>query len=207
MTDDDTGIRAVRAARSAVLSETSGGRFERPTDGGFAENKGVFVTLSTYPDHGLRGCIGIPLPVLPLGEALEEAARSACHDPRFPDLRERELAHITVEVTVMTVPQVIDCPKSDLPGRIEIGRHGLIVTCGRRRGLLLPQVPVEWGWDVREYLENLSMKAGLPPEAWQRPDAVIESFEGEIFKETSPNGEIVRELNGPGHRGQVLHRR
>ena len=192
MTDDDTGIRAVRAARSAVLSETSGGRFERPTDGEFAENKGVFVTLSTYPDHGLRGCIGIPLPVLPLGEALEEAARSACHDPRFPDLRERELAHIAVEVTVMTVPQVIDCPKSDLPGRIEIGRHGLIITCGRRRGLLLPQVPVEWGWGQEEFLRQLSAKAGLPYDAWTLKDSTIWSFTGEIFHELSPKGEIVR---------------
>ena len=207
MIEDSVGIRAVKAARSAIRSETAGERFERPEGDGFADEKGVFVTLSTYPGHGLRGCIGIPLPVLPLGEALEEAARSACHDPRFPDLREEELAHLTLEVTIMTVPQVMPYPKSELPGRIEIGRHGLIITCGRRRGLLLPQVPVEWGWGAEEFLENLSMKAGLPPDAWKRGDSVIESFEGEIFKETSPDGDIVRERDGPGYRGQVLHRR
>ena len=67
------------------------------------------------------------------------------------------------------------------------------------RGLFLPQVPVEWGWDAQEYLENLSMKAGLPPDAWKRGDAVIECFEGEIFKEISPDGEIERERDGPGH--------
>ncbi|MBQ3737289.1 MAG: TIGR00296 family protein [Candidatus Methanomethylophilaceae archaeon] len=192
MIDDGCGFRAVRAARETVLSETSGESSTVPRDGEFAKERGVFVTLSTYPDHGLRGCIGIPMPVLPLGEALEEAARSACHDPRFPDLRPEELAHVTVEVTVMTVPQRMPYPKQELPGRIGIGRHGLIITCGRRRGLLLPQVPVEWGWGPEEFLEHLSLKAGLPPDAWKRDDAVIESFEGEIFRETSPGGEIVR---------------
>lgn len=192
MIDDGCGFRAVRATRETVLSETSGKRSSILRDGEFGCERGVFVTLSTYPDHGLRGCIGIPMPVLPLGEALDEAARSACHDPRFPDLRSEELAHVTVEVTVMTVPQRIECTKAELPRRIEIGRHGLIITCGRRRGLLLPQVPVEWGWDTEEYLEHLSVKAGLPPDAWKRDDAIIESFEGEIFHETSPGGEIVR---------------
>ena len=199
MISDSCGRSAVRAARSAVLSETGGTPYTVPRDGEFGRMLGVFVTLSTYPDHRLRGCIGIPLPVLALGEALEEAARSACHDPRFPDLRKDELAHVTVEVTVMTVPERIECSKEELPGRIVIGKHGLIITCGRRRGLLLPQVPVEWEWDVKEYLENLSMKAGLPPDAWKRGDAVIECFEGEIFKEISPDGEIERERDGPGH--------
>lgn len=207
MTSDETGYAAVRAARAVVASETAGRPCKVPRDGDFVRMQGVFVTLSMYPGHRLRGCIGIPLPVLTLGEALEEAARSACHDPRFPDLREEELAHVTVEVTLMTVPARIDVPKEDLVRTIVVGRDGLMITCGRHRGLLLPQVPVEWGWDAEEYLENLSMKAGLPSDAWKRGDAVIERFEGEVFRETSPEGEIVRERDGSGHRGEVLHRR
>ena len=72
-----------------------------------------------------------------------------------------------------------------------VGRDGLIIDCRGRRGLLLPQVPVEWGWGVEEYLAHLSMKAGLPPDAWTRPDAEISAFRGEIYKETSPRGDVV----------------
>ena len=186
------GEEAVRSARAAAVSETSGEPYRMLTEGIFGEPRGVFVTYSMYPSHDLRGCIGYPMPVLPLGEAIEASARAACHDPRFPDLRRRELDSLTVEVTVLTVPETMDVPKEELPKAIELGRHGLIITCGGRRGLLLPQVPGEWGWDVHEYLENLSMKAGLRPDAWKRPDAIIESFEGEIFHEVSPNGRIER---------------
>lgn len=129
---------------------------------------------------------------MPMGEALELAARAACHDPRFPDLSPEEADSVTVEVTVLTEPEVMEADKDDLPGVVEIGRHGLIITCRGRRGLLLPQVPVEWGWDAEEFLCNLSLKAGLPPDAWKRADAVIESFEGEIFHERTPYGEIER---------------
>ena len=192
MIEFECGEKAVRSARAAAVSETSGAPYETLADGIFGGPRGVFVTYSTYPSHGLRGCIGYPMPVLPLGEAIEASARAACHDPRFPDLRRRELDSLTVEVTVLTVPEPMDVPKEDLPGAIEIGRHGLIITCAGRRGLLLPQVPGEWGWDAVEYLENLSMKAGLRPDAWKRPDAEIESFEGEIFHEVSPEGKVER---------------
>ena len=192
MIEFECGEEAVRSARAAAVSETSGAPYEVLADGIFGEPRGVFVTYSTYPSHGLRGCIGYPMPVLPLGEAIEASARAACHDPRFPDLRRRELDSLTVEVTVLTVPEPMDVPKEDLPGAIEIGRHGLIITCAGRRGLLLPQVPGEWGWDAVEYLEYLSMKAGLRPDAWKRPDAEIESFEGEIFHEVSPEGKVER---------------
>ena len=188
----ECGEEAVRSARAAAVSETEGGPYRMLTEGVFGEPRGVFVTYSMYPSHDLRGCIGYPMPVLPLGEAIEASARAACHDPRFPDLRRKELDSLTVEVTVLTVPEVMDVTKDGLPKTVEIGRHGLIITCGGRRGLLLPQVPVEWGWDAIEYLENLSMKAGLPPDAWKRPDAVIEAFEGEIFHEVSPEGRIER---------------
>ena len=96
------------------------------------------------------------------------------------------------QVTVLTEPVLMDCPKEDIPKNIVIGRDGLIIQFGRRRGLLLPQVPVDWGWDVNEYLRQICYKAGLPDDAWKLKDAMMWTFTGEIFHETSPRGEIVR---------------
>lgn len=181
------GDEAVRLAREAVESEVLGRPLGyTPTDPRFSEPSGAFVTISTFPDHGLRGCIGIPLPLMPLGDAVERAGRSACHDPRFPDLTEGELGGVTVEVTVLTVPQMIEGGPDDVLRSIEIGRDGLIIECAGRSGLLLPQVPVEWGWDAETYLEHLSMKAGLPAGAWRRPDARISAFRGEMHTEAEP---------------------
>ncbi len=188
------GDEAVALARAAIRSETEGIPMHAPVgDPRFGEPSGAFVTLETYPIRDLRGCIGYPMPVLPLGDAIEQAARSACHDPRFPDLEPSEVPHVTVEVTVLTVPKEVphDSPE-DLLSKIEIGRDGLIIELFGRRGLLLPQVPVEWGWDAREFLDHLSVKAGLPPDAWTSPGARISAFGGDVYSEESPGGEIIR---------------
>lgn len=191
--DGALGEAAVRSARSVVENEVAGTPVRMADVPGFSEDRGVFVTLSRYPSGDLRGCIGYPYPVMPLGEALVGAARSACHDPRFPDLGRSELDGITVEVTLLTPPRDIDFSgPSDLLSKVRVGRDGLIIECRGRRGLLLPQVPVEWGWDAEEYLANLSVKAGLPPSAWTWDGARIQSFEGEVFSELSPGGEVVR---------------
>ncbi len=138
------GADAVRLARATVENEVLGGKVVMPGNSAFGERSGAFVTLNTYPDHGLRGCIGFPMPILPLGETIIEAARSACHDPRFPDLGKCELGGITVRVTVLTVPELIEVgDRDELPLRVVVGRDGLIIDCRGRRGLLLPQVPVE----------------------------------------------------------------
>ena len=187
------GSEAVALARAAIESEVRRIPLDRVVDGGrFQEHSGAFVTLSTYPGHDLRGCIGFPLPFYPLGKAIEEAARSACHDPRFPDLREGELDRVTVEVTVLTVPEEIVAEgPDDMVSKVVVGRDGLIIEYGGRRGLLLPQVPVEWGWDAREFLAHLSLKAGLPPDAWTYGGARISAFRGEIYSEAIPNGDVV----------------
>lgn len=190
--DAGDGAFAVKAAREAIEAETAGLSPNIVFPPSFDIKNGVFVTINTYPDGHLRGCIGYPEAVYPLKDALVFSAQSACHDPRFMPLSGKETANCTVEVTILSVPVLLECRKEELPERIEIGRDGLIIQFGRRKGSLLPQVPVEWGWDMKEYLAQLCAKAGLPPEAWMLKEAEIWSFTGEIFHESSPKGEIVR---------------
>ena len=157
----------------------------------FTENQGTFVTLHTFPEHDLRGCIGIPLPIMPLKEAILEAAKSVTRDPRFPPLEEDEINNIVIEVTILTKPQLIKAATSqDYISSIEIGRDGLIVEQGFYKGLLLPQVPVEQGWDKEEFLSHTCMKAGLLPDAWFDENIKIFKFSGQIFTEIEPNGKI-----------------
>ena len=159
----------------------------------FSFNSGVFVTLNN--PLGLRGCIGYPLPDKKLFNALEEAAISAAtEDPRFPPVKFEELDSITFEVTVLTPPTKIEVSDSqEYLSKIKIGQNGLIVKYGYNSGLLLPQVPVEYGWNEKEFLEYTCEKAGLPKEYWQKEDVEILKFEGIVFKEKDPNGEIIQE--------------
>lgn len=158
----------------------------------FSEKYGVFVTLETYPNHELRGCIGFPEPVFPLIDGLKKAALYAAYkDPRFNPLIEEELDNIVVEVTILTPPELIKASPNEYEKFIEIGRDGLIVRKGMRSGLLLPQVPVEWNWKKREFLEKTCMKAGLNAQDYLKQDTKVYKFQGIIFSEISPNGEIV----------------
>lgn len=196
---DSEGQMAVIMARRTVEAEAKedpGGDLDFPAS--FKEKRGVFVTLDTYPDHELRGCIGYPEPVFPLGVALVRAAEAACHDPRFRSLKEHELDHIVVEVSVLTVPEEIKVKdRKQLPSLVRIGTDGLIIERGPYRGLLLPQVPVEWGWDARSFLEQLCLKAGLTPDRWLDQSSRVFRFQAEIFAEESPRGRIQRkELKG-----------
>ena len=166
--------------------------------GPFLENQGAFVTIHTYPNHDLRGCIGIPLPVMPLKDAIIEGAKSATRDPRFSPLDETELDNIIIEVTILTKPEEIKVGKpQEYLDEIEIGRDGLIVEQGFFKGLLLPQVPVEQGWDKEEFLSHTCMKAGLMPDAWFDKNIKISKFGGQVFTELKPRGEIKeKELDG-----------
>jgi len=157
----------------------------------FKEKSGVFVTINTYPKKELRGCIGYPEPVMPLIDAIIDSAKNACRDPRFPPLEANELNNVVVEVSLLTKPELIKISnQKDYPGKIKIGRDGLIAEAGFYRGLLLPQVPVEWKWDKETFLSHTCMKAGLMPDAWLDKRTKIYSFQAQIFSETSPNGEI-----------------
>jgi len=138
-----------------------------------AEPRGVFTTL--YSDRKLRGCVGFPAAVLPVYRAVMESARAAAsEDPRFPPIRLEEARLIRISISVLSPLQPIS------PDEVEIGRHGLVVSEGVQRGLLLPQVPVEHGWSRVTFLEQTCLKAGLPPDAW-RSGAGIEAFTAEVF--------------------------
>lgn len=149
----------------------------------YNQKRGVFVTLTK--DGELRGCIGFVLPQFPLYDAVQRAARSAAfEDPRFPALEAEELGEIRVEVSVLTKPKILKVAKpEEYIKAIKIGRDGLIIKHGFYSGLLLPQVPVEYGWNTETFLEHLCLKAGLPPTAWKEKGTTIESFQAEIFSE------------------------
>jgi uncharacterized protein (TIGR00296 family) len=161
---------------------------------------GVFVTINslTNDEKELRGCIGYPYPTTPLVEAvIESAISSATQDPRFYPLTTGELDKVVFEVSVLTPPQLISAEKtSEYPTKIKVGKDGLIVERGIFKGLLLPQVPVEWEWDEEEFLCQCCIKAGLPPDAWLLKDTKIYKFQAIIFEEEKPRGEIKRKPLG-----------
>ena len=159
----------------------------------FSFNAGVFVTINDK--SGLRGCIGYPLAVKKLSDALTDAAISAStDDPRFPSIRQNELNDLVFEVTVLTSPEEISTSSpEEIIQEVKIGRDGLIIEKDSQSGLLLPQVPVEYNWDVVDFLNHTCHKAGLPNGSWKDKDTKISKFQGIIFREILPNGEIVRE--------------
>ena len=193
---DSDGVLLVKTARQAVTEFLSNGnqiRLEAELEKKFSFDSGVFVTLNK-PD-GLRGCIGFPIPEKRLSHAIIEGAiAAATEDPRFPPVTTKELDDIMFEVTVLTPPMEIDVsdPMEYLT-KIKVGRDGLIIRHSFYSGLLLPQVPGEYGWSVEEFLQHTCHKAGLEKDFWKSGKAKIEKFEGIVFKEETPNGEVVRE--------------
>ena len=160
----------------------------------FNFNSGVFVTINKQ--ENLRGCIGYPLPVKKLSESLIDAAiAAATQDPRFPAVDKNELDDLVFEVTVLTTPkEIIVNDAFEYLSKIKVGEDGLIVENNRgRSGLLLPQVPTEYGWNEEEFLGHTCEKAGLETYAWKDTDSTkISKFQGKIFKETSPRGDIIQ---------------
>ena len=148
------------------------------------EARGAFTTL--HENGNLRGCIGYVLAVAPLEQTIRETARAAAlEDSRFPPVSEDELERLQVEISVLS-PMFRIAPED-----VVVGRHGLMISHEGRRGLLLPQVPEEWGWDRETFLAQTCRKAGLPADSWKR-GAKIEAFTAEVFGETEP-GESLRE--------------
>jgi AmmeMemoRadiSam system protein A len=165
-------------ARKAIKHklETGGSIQEKSIENKFLQKRGAFVTLKVKNE--LRGCIGYPLPVKPLLQAIVEMAEAAAtQDYRFAPLKPEELKDTKIEISVLGVPQAVKDISS-----IVIGTHGIIVSKGSNKGLLLPQVPLEWNWDLETYLRQGCLKAGLDGDEW-RKKAKIEVFTAQVFSE------------------------
>ena len=159
------------------------------------EKCGVFVTLNSIKGthKSLRGCIGYPLPNHSLIAAtIDSAINAATSDPRFPPVSLQELEQLLLEISVLTPPKQIrvDDPRHFIKA-IRVGHDGLIVERGGYKGLLLPQVAVEWCWDAEEFLNNCCMKAGLTPDAWLIEGTKISKFSCILVKELKPKGVVI----------------
>jgi uncharacterized protein (TIGR00296 family) len=197
---NDDGFFLVRLARRTVdgyVTEKQRPGVPEDTPPHLLEKSGVFVTLNTVRGQrvDLRGCIGRPYPTNPLVEAtIDSSVDSAVNDPRFPPVTKSELDTIIIDLSVLTPPRKIEYKDpNELLDKVKVGRDGLIAVRGMWRGLLLPQVPCEWGWETEEFLEHTCMKAGIPSDLWRDPKTEFMSFQAEIFGETEPRGEIVRD--------------
>lgn len=167
----------LRIARRAADGFVSTGRVpgELPASGKLKEPGAAFVTLTRR--GRLRGCIGYTEAAAPLYRTVQECAiAAATEDPRFPPVTAREVDDLHIEISVLTPLLPIR------PEEVAVGTHGLMILKGSRRGLLLPQVPVEYGWDRETFLDQLCVKAGLPRGAW-REGAELFGFTAEVFGE------------------------
>lgn len=168
----------LKLARDSIASRFDRGGVELPSDPELQQKRGLFVSL--HLDGDLRGCIGLIEARQTIASGVFEMAREAAFgDPRFLPLRRDELDRLEIEISVLSemIP-VLDTSE------IEIGRDGLLLRQGFRSGVFLPQVPVEWNWDLPTYLSQLCRKAGLPDGTWKRDDAQLFRFEAEVFAET-----------------------
>ncbi len=172
------------SATGSILNETT----EKKR---FLEKRGCFVTLNTFPDKKLRGCIGYPYPTMSLWKAIARAAAGAAfHDPRFSPVKVDEFDKVVLELSVLTLPEEIPGKRDELLRSICIGQDGLIVKKGQKSGLLLPQVAEEYNWGQEEFLCHCCEKAALPPSMWRHSDCSVFKFQAHIFEEDSPKGEI-----------------
>jgi uncharacterized protein len=195
----EEGKFLIQLARSAVKEHLEKGKAiqsPKETPKKLFEQCGVFVTINSVRngEKELRGCIGYPYPTSPLVEAvIDSAINAATQDPRFYPLSLDELSKVVFEVSVLTPPEPVEVknPKEYL-SKIKVGEDGLIVEKGYYRGLLLPQVPVEWGWCEEEFLCQCCIKAGVPPDSWLTKGTKIYKFKAIIFEEETPMGEVKR---------------
>ncbi len=194
-------VKVAREAISTYLKEKTRinpqkfSHLENPTVGG------VFCTLNRYrnesqqheDDQKLRGCIGrVGKPMSLIPALIDSAIDAATNDPRFPPVTREELSEIVIEVSILTLPEIIQVNKpQEYINHIKIGKHGLIIDLGGRRGLLLPQVATEHKWDAKTFLEMTCWKAFLPKDAWKDPRCHVWRFTAEIWEELEPNGKVI----------------
>lgn len=183
MFSDEQKKSLLKLARDSIKSEFSKERVDLPNDDVFNDQRGLFVTLHK---HGkLRGCIGFPLPAHTISQGIVRAAKSAAFDdPRFSKLKEKEVAELVIEISVLTEPEVIRVmDPAEYEEHIVVGRDGLLVRSGFDSGLLLPQVFKEYDCGPIEAIQMTCQKAGLSKDAWKDLSVKVYRFEAEIFSE------------------------
>jgi AmmeMemoRadiSam system protein A len=174
----------LNTARNSISSAVGGTSISKtdPRSQFRVEYAGAFVTL--LKEGELRGCMGYTEKVKSLMDMVEDvAAMAATEDPRFAPVLPDELPHIEIEISVLSPMERVDSIE-----KIEVGKHGLLLEWRRNRGLLLPQVPVEYGWDRETFLNQTSRKAGLSPDGWRLPEAKLFCFTAEVFGEKMLQG-------------------
>jgi AmmeMemoRadiSam system protein A len=166
----------LQLARESIAAELAKSRLSvTAPNPHLLEPRGAFTTL--HLNGGLRGCIGFIEPLYPLWETIQQTSRAAAfQDPRFPPLTADELPYMQLELSIMSLLRPISAED------VIVGVHGLLVSQDGHRGLLLPQVAPEWEWDRETFLSQTCVKAGLPPDAWQK-GAQLEAFTAEVFGE------------------------
>jgi AmmeMemoRadiSam system protein A len=182
---EEEGVRLLRHARQALIAQLAQNPSpalddsERQSHPLLEARRGAFVTWKRKPAGELRGCIGYMEGRGPLwNDVASLAIAAATRDRRFAPVKAAELEGLRASISVLTPMQPIS------PTDVEVGRHGLLLEVGHDRGVFLPQVPVEFGWDRETYLERLCRKAGLPPGAWKNPKARLSGFEAQVFRES-----------------------
>ncbi len=176
----DDKVFLLRLARETIESQLAGKPLPQPDPrpGPLTEPRGAFVTLTKGGE--LRGCIGHVVGIEPLWRSVRDnAANAAFRDPRFPPLEPSELPDVEIEVSALTPLEPIDSPEE-----VQVGVHGVMIQQGPFRGLLLPQVATDYGWDRETFLDHTCRKAGLAPDCWQDPSTRIEVFSAEVFSES-----------------------
>lgn len=172
----EDGIRLLELARQSIKEEFIKEKPEFPEGKQFNQLRGIFVTLTKNKE--LRGCIGFPLPIKPISQAVYEAAKlAAFSDPRFSPVSENEIEKLKIEISILTNP--VETP----PEKIKVGRDGLIASYMGYSGLLLPQVALEFKMSRLEFLEAVCQKAGLPKDTWGKEGFKLMSFSCQIFSE------------------------
>ena len=168
----------LRAARESLAGHFQGRRPALPSATvALAEHRGAFVTLHRG-DGELRGCVGQMRSDRPLLETVARmAVAAAVEDGRFEPVAEAELDQLSIEISALSPLEPIR------PEDVEVGRHGLLIGKGGRRGVLLPQVPGEQGWDRETFLVHTCRKAGLPDDAWKEPGVELLAFTADVFRD------------------------
>ncbi|MFA5383048.1 MAG: TIGR00296 family protein [Candidatus Micrarchaeia archaeon] len=196
MVSESNSSYLIELARKSIFEYLENNKKIEPIkeDKELKEEKGVFVTIKSFPDDELRGQVGYPYPMGEIDKnIIDNAISAALHDPRFPHIKKEELNNIIIEISILSRPELIKVSSpEEYPSKIKVGKDGLIIKYGSTSGVLLPQIPIEWNWNAKEFLCNTCEKAGLPKDMWNRPTVEIYKFQADVYKETEPNGKIVK---------------